>query len=220
MAGASTFRHVELPDEVAVQVVAGHSEAISHAYSLMSQAVMNLAYRMLGDRQLAEEVLQDTFVDLLEKSAQIREAGAIKGWVRTVAVNHCLMKLRSPWHARRNTDAADEEVFHHADLTVQMGEMTSSAVMQSAMAALQPDSRVVLWLHEVEGYTHKEIGQLMGKTSSFSKSQLARAYDKLLGWRNSLERKDSLERNNSLERQQPNAVSNKQENVVNLAKCT
>ena len=89
-----------------------------------------------------------------------------------------------------------------SEMQVSMQETTSSASLESALNTLSDDSRAVLWLHDVEGYTHKEIGQLMGKTASFSKSQLARAYTRLMGWRDSLERsKNSLERQkNSLER--------------------
>jgi RNA polymerase sigma-70 factor (ECF subfamily) len=51
--------------------------------------------------------------------------------------------------------------------------------LAAAFAELKPLSRSVVWLHDVEGYTHDEIAQLMGKTKSFSKSQLARAHERL-----------------------------------------
>ena len=91
----------ELSAQVAKGVIRGDQVALADAYRVLAQPVMNLAARILKDKQLAEEVVQDTFIDLVEKSKQIREANAIAGWVRTVATNHCLMKLRSPWHAKR-----------------------------------------------------------------------------------------------------------------------
>ena len=51
--------------------------------------------------------------------------------------------------------------------------------LDAALGDLPPVSRAVVWLHDVEGYTHKEIAGLMGKTESFSKSQLSRAYQRL-----------------------------------------
>jgi RNA polymerase sigma-70 factor (ECF subfamily) len=51
--------------------------------------------------------------------------------------------------------------------------------LDAALAALPPVSRAVVWLHDVEGFTHKEIATLMGRTESFSKSQLSRAYQRL-----------------------------------------
>ncbi|MEM7098759.1 MAG: sigma-70 family RNA polymerase sigma factor [Pseudomonadota bacterium] len=183
MPQASSFAKVEISPNVASRVLRGESAAIAQAYEVMAQAVMNLAYRMLNDRQMAEEVLQDTFIDLLEKYSQIKSPGAISPWVRTVAVNHCLMKLRSPWHARRSAQDADAVFEQHPDMHVQQDSSVSTQDLESALGVLNPDSRAVLWLHDVEGYTHKEIGHLMGKTASFSKSQLARAYGKLMGWR-------------------------------------
>jgi RNA polymerase sigma-70 factor (ECF subfamily) len=51
--------------------------------------------------------------------------------------------------------------------------------LETALESLSPTARAVVWLHDVEGYTHREIAAAMGKTASFSKSQLARAHEKL-----------------------------------------
>jgi hypothetical protein len=59
--------------------------------------------------------------------------------------------------------------------------------LEQALGTLSEEARAVVWLHDVEGYTHKEIGELMGKTTSFSKSQLARAYERLLQWQQHIE---------------------------------
>jgi RNA polymerase sigma-70 factor (ECF subfamily) len=54
--------------------------------------------------------------------------------------------------------------------------------LEAALERLPERSRAVVWLHDVEGYTHEEIAELMGMTTSFSKSQLARAHDRLRRW--------------------------------------
>ena len=54
--------------------------------------------------------------------------------------------------------------------------------LESALDRLGETSRAVVWLHDVEGYTHEEIAEMMGKTVSFSKSQLARAHLRLRRW--------------------------------------
>lgn len=166
-----------LPNGVALGVTRGDRAAITEAYRVLSQPVMNLAARILQDRGLAEEVVQDTFIDLVEKSAQIREPGAVAAWVRQVATNHCLMRLRSPWHARR-------EALENYEPESQDGGtgLVHDGTLEKALAMLPGETRAVIWLHDVEGYTHKEIGELMGKTTSFSKSQLARGYERLLDW--------------------------------------
>lgn len=155
--------------------------ALADAYRLLARAVMNLATRILQDRGLAEEVVQDTFIDLVEKAGQIKDIEAIRPWVRRVAVNHCLMRLRSPWHARR-TDADADEIFASREPDNSMEWVAQLPTLEQALGALSDEARTVVLLHDVEGYTHKEIGELTGKTASYSKSQLARAYEKLLQW--------------------------------------
>ena len=179
------FAEIELTPAVARAVVRGDREAVAGAYRVLVQAVMNLSARILQDRALAEEVVQDTFVELLEKSKQIKDHRAVVPWVRRVAVNHCLMRLRSPWHARREVlePRQIDAVAGSHDGGVEWAGNTSA--MGRALGQLSSDARVVLWLHDVEGYTHKEIGKLMGKTTSFSKSQLARAYERLVQWQES-----------------------------------
>jgi len=93
----SGFADIRLPDAVARGVIDGERSALAEAYGLLAQAVMNLAARILQDRALAEEVPQDTFIDVVEKAAQIQNAQSVVPWVRRVAVNHYLMRLRSPW---------------------------------------------------------------------------------------------------------------------------
>ena len=161
------FADIHMPPDVATAVVRGDRDAMASAYRLLVQAVMNLAARILQDRPQAEEVVQDTFMELLEKSRQIKDPGALVPWVRRVAVNHCLMKLRSPWHARR--DSLDLQVDESAAGMSDGGMTWAGSVpgVERALARLSGDARAVLWLHDVEGYTHKEIGQLMGKTASF-----------------------------------------------------
>jgi RNA polymerase sigma-70 factor (ECF subfamily) len=169
------FADISLDPSIALRLARGDRDALAIAYDRLAAPVMNLAARILGDRALAEEVLHDTFVDLMEQVRRIEDPRALVFWVRKVAVNHCLMRLRSPWHRRRHAEepaeAADE-----ANGPLRLGELRD---LETALARLGAETRLVLWLHDVEGYTHQEIGALMGKTSSYSKSQLARGYQKL-----------------------------------------
>ena len=175
------FADIQLPDTVAQGVLDGERAALADAYRLLAQAVMNLAARILQDRQLAEEVVHDTFIDLVEKAAQINSTASIVAWVRKVAVNHCLMRLRSPWHARRSEVEA-EQLLADRQVDDSMAWIEQVPTVEQALASLSDEARAVVWLHDVEGYTHKEIGELLGKTTSYSKSQLSRAYEKLLMW--------------------------------------
>ena len=137
--------------------------------------VYTLARRMLVSPALAEDVLQETFVEVLRKLETFRGESGIGFWVRRIAVNKCLMYLRSGWHSRR----VDTEALESLCPPAQTPQAEHQVALERALAAIPDTSRTVVWLHDVEGYTHKEIGAMMGRTTSFSKSQLARAHKRL-----------------------------------------
>ncbi|MEM1229596.1 MAG: sigma-70 family RNA polymerase sigma factor [Pseudomonadota bacterium] len=180
------FADIQLEPETAQKLALGDAIAQGEVYRCVAPPVMGLAVRMLQDRAAAQEVVQDTFVQLMEHGSEVREPKALIGWIRKVAVNLCLMRLRSPWHSRRLQDDGRADGsggwLEQDDEAAASGTMEASPDIERALARLNPETRFVVWLHDVEGYTHREIGELMGKTTSFSKSQLARGYEKLAEW--------------------------------------
>ena len=153
----------------------GDSSAQGHLYEAFAPMVYTLARRMLVSPALSEDVLQETFVEVLRKLHTYRGEAALGFWVRRIAVNKCLMYLRSGWHSRRVETEAIESLCPPA----QAPRAEHQIALERALARLTDTSRVVVWLHDVEGYTHKEIGEIMGRTTSFSKSRLARAHKRL-----------------------------------------
>lgn len=116
----------------------------------------------------------------------IRSIGGFRGdaplgaWIRRVAVSKALMFLRSAWVQRGQSLDGEWE----ASVTGACGggnplRHEQAIDLDAALDALPALGRTVVWLHDVEGFTHKEIAGLLGKTESFSKSQLSRAYQKL-----------------------------------------
>ena len=172
----ASFAEIHLDSGIARGLQRGDRRAQAVAYRLLSPTVMGMAVRILQDEGLAQEVVQDTFVELIDKAATLKDPDAVVAWVRRVAVNHCYMRLRSPWHKRRSgEDSGPEQLDHTSD-----GErLEGYRDIERALGVLPPETRLVIWLHDVEGYTHQEIGQLTGQTASYSKSQLARGYTKL-----------------------------------------
>jgi RNA polymerase sigma factor (sigma-70 family) len=163
--------------EAAVLVRAQRGDRDAHAqlYDTFSVMVFTVARRMLASATLAEDVLQETFVEVLRKIATYRGDAELAFWIKRIAINKCLMHVRSGWIAKR---VETDEIESLAEATpCELSE--DQAALQRALAELSDTARAVVWLHDVEGYTHKEIGRLMGRTASFSKSQLARAHDRL-----------------------------------------
>lgn len=148
----------------------GDPRAQADLYRRHAGAVYTLAMRMLCHPQMAEEAMQDTFVKAFGKLADFRGEAAFGTWLRRVAANECLQALRSPWRRRARpwveVEATPDRTGERIDL-------------DRALAALDPVTRAVIWLHDVEGFTHKDIATAMGRTVSFSKSRLARGHRQL-----------------------------------------
>ena len=164
----SRFGDIRLDAAIVRRLMRGERKAQEIVYRAYANPVYTMARRMLRDPGLAEEAAQDTFVDVLTGAAKLESVEALGGWIRTIAVNQCLMRLRSPWHRRRDELAADEPT---DDLS------PGRAIdIDQALGHLSGKARMVVWLHCIEGYTHDEIAAAFGRSPSFSKSQLARAY--------------------------------------------
>ena len=92
------------------------------------------------------------------------------------------MFLRSPWHRARLHLENDEEGGYVARGLITPAPSAECFDVERALASLSATARVVVWLYEVEGYTHEEIARFFGRSISFSKSQLARAHLRLREW--------------------------------------
>ena len=171
------FADIDLDPGTVRGLKRGDKSALAEIYTLLAPVIMGMAQRILQDRSLAQEVVQDTFVQLIEQRGGLRTPQAVTAWLRKVAVNHCLMRLRSPWLGKRASEAPVEA----ADRLQSRERLEGLADIERALAMLSPESRLVIWLHDVEGYTHREIARLMGRKTSYSKSRHARGYQKLLG---------------------------------------
>jgi len=184
----SAFIDTDLPDTTVARARAGDASAQEQIYRAFERPVRTLARRLLANNAAAEDVAQDVFVDVLTRLHQFEARGSFAGWVRSIAVSRCLMHLRSPWQRSRRlltqpaTDATEWEAWdEHEAATGGAGrtDHASTIDLERALAALNDTARAVVWLHDVEGYTHAEIAAHFGATASFSKSQLARAHERL-----------------------------------------
>lgn len=167
-------------DDVAVQrAKAGDLDALEQVFRAYQSTVYNTARRICRKAEDAEDVLQETFLEVCRSINSFRGQGStsLTAWIRRIAATKALMKIRREKY--RDADEFDDEFGLGArkdpDAVLRMD-------LEVAMHRLNDTARAVVWLHDVEGYTHEDIAGMMGKTVSFSKSQLARAHKKLRGW--------------------------------------
>jgi RNA polymerase sigma factor (sigma-70 family) len=162
-----------VPDVLIARAKSGDVEALEALYRAFETPVYNLARRILRHPEDAEDVLQDTFLEVVRSIRSYRGEGHLWGWIRRIAASKALMRIRRD-HVR-SEEVFDEESTEGAPPV----GVPARIDLERAMERLSETSRAVVWLHDVEGYTHEEIAEMMGKTVSFSKSQLARAHSRL-----------------------------------------
>jgi RNA polymerase sigma factor (sigma-70 family) len=178
MTGHSSFA-IDVPDALLARARAGDRAAFEQLYRWFERPVFTLALRIAGNREEAQDVLQETMLKVLGRIGEFRGAGSpFWGWVRQIAVNEALMRLRRDRRLAQEigVDDPSEYAEDHGPLPPAAAD---AALLQRALAALPSATRSVLWLYHAEGYTHEEIAALMQRTPSFSKAQLARGTKKL-----------------------------------------
>ncbi len=176
---------IEIPDELLRRACAGDEAAQVAVYTATAPATFALIRRLIVNRAAAEDLFQDTMMVLFERLSEFRREAPLGAWLRQIAVSKCLMFLRSPWHrARLHLETEGEGDIAHclSASLVTAAPSPEGFDVEKALASLSPTARAVVWLYEVEGYSHEEIGRLFGRSISFSKSQLARAHIRLREW--------------------------------------
>jgi RNA polymerase sigma factor (sigma-70 family) len=178
----SQFLAIQVSPDTIRAAAAGDVAAHETIYRLCSRPVYSIIRRLVSNVAAADDLLQDVFVEILRSIGSYNGEGPFGGWVRAIAVNKCLMHLRSPWHrslAWLDTDEDAASSFALPNAGPAFDGLAAAADLERALDGLPALTRSVVWLHDVEGYKHHEIAELLGRTTAFSKSQLSRAHARL-----------------------------------------
>jgi DNA-directed RNA polymerase specialized sigma24 family protein len=171
---------IAVDSEQLARACAGEDLARQALYAALAPATLNLIRRLVGHRALSEDLFQDSMMLFFERLPQYRQEAPVGAWLRQIAVSRCLMYLRSPWkRARLCLEPVDGGVAADVAALVTPGYAGELIDLERALAALAPTARAIVWMYEVEGYSHQEIAHAFGRSVSFSKSQLARAHARL-----------------------------------------
>lgn len=170
-----------LSADVVRRLQQGDDEALGEVYAALSSRVFAIARRILADDGLAQDALQDTFVQIWRSVGSLRSPDAFVGWACKIAANTALQLLRNrsrrPEGNANPTTLPDGSEDRH--LAVPSASTDDQIDLEHAIARLSPRRRAVLVLHDVEGYRHREIADLLGISSGTSKATLFRARAKL-----------------------------------------
>lgn len=175
------FDRNKIPEEKLVdEIRSGSQRAMKHLYDCCSGYLLAVCTRYIPDREIAEDILQDSFVKIFASMDKFRSkgSGALMAWMRRITVNEALMYLRRQKKfsflelADNIPDIPDEEP--------QTGNIPPE-VIQKMIQELSDGYRTVFNLVVFEGKSHREIAQMLGITESTSASQFHRARKILAG---------------------------------------
>ena len=177
----SKFADIHIDPAIVKRAARGDRKAHEIIYRAYSAPVYSVCLRFTRVPAQAEDLLQETFIEVIRSISGFRGEAPVGMWIRRIAVSKALMFLRSAWH-KRGQSLDDDWHDAPSDKYPETGNSSQpdqAMDLDAALAQLPAVSRAVVWLHDVEGFTHREIAGLMGRTESFSKSQLSRAYQRL-----------------------------------------
>ena len=173
-------------DQLVRSAQGGDMHAHGQLYQMFSQAVLTLARGFCKNQSAAEDVVHNTFVKLIDKIGTFEFRAPFGMWLRQIAVTESLMYLRK--QKKHNWVSTDEYAFFdtcdEGDEALPMSQESEDFTeahntkqhLSDVLRDLPEHIRLILWLKEVEGYTHGEIAELVGKTPSYSKSVVARTF--------------------------------------------
>lgn len=150
----------------------GDRVAFERLYRAHAQRVFTICLRMVSDRTKAEELTQDVFVRVWRKLPTFRGNSRVSTWLHRVAVNVVLTARKSD-NAGKNRAVSDDEAI--AGTPARGAFVGERLDLNAAIAGLPRGARQVFVLHDVEGFTHEEIGEQLGISAGGSKAQLHRA---------------------------------------------
>jgi RNA polymerase sigma-70 factor (ECF subfamily) len=132
-----------------------------------------ICIRYIGDRTQAEDVLQDGFITLFTKLKDYKGEGSFEGWARRIFVTTALMSLRKKDALKMSEDLEAARGLK-TETSSQVQNIGYKELMELIMT-LPPGFRTVFNMYAIEGYSHKEIADMLGITETTSRTQLSRA---------------------------------------------
>jgi RNA polymerase sigma factor (sigma-70 family) len=173
-----TTRYEDIHRDVIESCIRGDVRAQYQLYSLYSRAMYNICHRMTGQKEEAEDMLQESFSYAFSKLGSFRFESSFGAWLKRIVVNTCINHLKKKrvdlvYSETHNDPAPEDEPVDYGEIRMQVDNV------MKAMDQLPQGYRVVFSLYLLEGYDHAEISEILGITESTSKSQFLRAKMKM-----------------------------------------
>jgi RNA polymerase sigma-70 factor (ECF subfamily) len=142
-------------------------------YELHASKFLGVCMRYAKDKPEAEDILQDAFLKIFERIEQYNHNGSFEGWMRRIIVNTAITNYRKNVKHYHNSNLDD--INEYEDYTLNDVTEFSLEEMLNVIQSLSPGYRMVFNMFAIEGYSHKEIAEMLNIDIATSKSQYSRA---------------------------------------------
>ena len=153
--------------------IKGDRAAQKALYNRLAPRMFPLCIRYVGDRSLAEDILQEGFITLFTRLESYKGEGSFEGWARRIFVTTALMSLRKKDALKMSEDLEAARGLK-TETSSQVQNIGYKELM-SLIMTLPPGFRTVFNMYAIEGYSHKEISEMLGISETTSRTQLSRA---------------------------------------------
>ena len=162
--------------ELVERCIEGDRTAQYNLYRMYSKGMYNICLRMLNNNMEAEDVLQESFMDVYKKLHTYKFESTPGAWIKRIVVNNCINKLRKN---RLQIEEIEEGRYIAEEVVEKKDNQYEVKLIKRALSDLPDGYRAIFSLYAMEGYDHQEIGQIMNISESTSKSQYSRAKKKI-----------------------------------------
>ncbi|HEY4324614.1 MAG TPA: sigma-70 family RNA polymerase sigma factor [Mucilaginibacter sp.] len=163
-----------------VECKQGSKKACYELYRLYAKAMLNVAFRIVGNIAEAEDVLQEAFLDAFNKVKDFRQDTTFGLWLKQIVVNRSINLLRKRKLALIEMEGEQLENIAEEDFEDDEETQYKAARVKEAIKELPEGYRLVISLYLLEGYDHEEIGQILNISENTSRTQFLRAKRKLV----------------------------------------
>jgi len=173
----------DLSEEELIRLVSlcreGDTQAMATLYENFKTPLFGLTFRYTYNFAAAEDLIQDIFIKVFTNLHTLDEDEAFIGWLYRISVNTCLSYLRSNKKWLQKTISLEEVRYYLSDASAEDADEMTNRPLEEAIRKLPPRLKSVFLLHDVQGFKHQEIANILGCSVGTSKSQLFKARMKI-----------------------------------------
>lgn len=163
------------------KAIAGNSEAVGQLYDRYVKAIHRFFWYQLHDNSLAEDLTQDTFIEMIHSLHSFSGNGSLKNWLYSIAKRQLLHHLERKYKLpeEKLTDWLPDDANDLIDPDEEKQQRAKERTLHTLIATLSPEEQKLIKLVHLHGYTSKEAGKVTGKTPISIRVALSRALKKL-----------------------------------------